>query len=94
LSGKEREMFKNKTEQRLHWEQYAEERLVGRTIKSVRWISESEASAMGWYSRPIVILLDDGSQIFPSQDDEGNNGGALFGQGSDGDDWTFPVNGG
>jgi len=41
-----------------------------------------------------VIELDDGSQIFPSQDDEGNDGGALFGQGSDGDEWTFPVNGG
>ena len=87
-------MFKNKTEQRKHWEKYAKGRLVGRTIKSVRWFSVPEAESMGWYSRPIVIELDDGSQIFPSQDDEGNDGGALFGQGSDGDEWTFPVNGG
>ncbi len=87
-------MFKNKTEQRKHWEKYAKGRLVGRTIKSVRWFSVPEAESMGWYNRPIVIELDDGSQIFPSQDDEGNDGGALFGQGSDGDEWTFPVNGG
>jgi len=52
------------------------------------------AEQMGWYSRPIVIHLDDGSMIFPSQDDEGNDGGALFGQGPDGKDLTFPVNGG
>ena len=33
---------------------------------------------MGWYSRPVAFLLDNGVWIFPSADDEGNNGGALF----------------
>jgi len=33
---------------------------------------------LDWYSRPLLIHLDDGNIIFPSMDDEGNNGGALF----------------
>ena len=32
---------------------------------------------MMWDSRPIVIIFDDDSYIFPMADDEGNNGGAL-----------------
>ena len=51
--------------------------LVGRTIKSVLYMDNESADAMGWYSRPIVIELDDGTQLIPMSDDEGNNGGAL-----------------
>jgi hypothetical protein len=29
--------------------------------------------------------------LFPSKDDEGNDGGALFGQNKDREDLTFPV---
>jgi hypothetical protein len=86
-------MFKDKKEQAKHWMDYAKERLVGRKIKAVRWMSEEEAVAMEWHHRPIVIHLDDGSYVFPSMDDEGSNGGALFGGTKDGDEWTFPVNG-
>jgi hypothetical protein len=35
---------------------------------------------MGWARRPLVIELDDGTLMFASRDDEGNDGGALFGQ--------------
>jgi len=87
-------MFKTKKERVDHWNNYGKKHLVGRKIKGVRWLTDKEAEQMGWYSRPIVIHLDDGSMIFPSQDDEGNDGGALFGQGPDGKDLTFPVNGG
>ena len=87
-------MFKNKKEQVNHWNNYGKKHLVGRKIKGVRWLTSKEAEQMGWYSRPIVIHLHDGSMIFPSQDDEGNDGGALFGQGPDGEELTFPVNGG
>jgi len=75
----------------LQWTSYARTRLVGKKVKSVRYLTEEEAESMMWYSRPLIIEFDDGSLIFPSMDDEGNNGGALFGQGKDGDDWTFPV---
>ena len=73
------------------WTDYAEERLVGKKIKRVRYLTNVEAEGLGWYSRPLVIVLNDGSLILPSMDDEGNNGGALFGQSNQGDDWTFPV---
>jgi hypothetical protein len=87
-------MFKNKKEQSKHWNGYGKRHLVGRKIESVRWLSEEECEGMGWHSRPIALHLDDGTIIFPSKDDEGNNGGALFGQGPGGEKLTFPVNGG
>lgn len=73
------------------WTNYAKERLVGKQIKSVRYLSNEEAKGLDWYSRPVVIELNDGSLILPSRDDEGNDGGAMFGQSNQGVDWTFPV---
>jgi hypothetical protein len=55
------------------------QKIVGKTIKAVRYMTKKEADEMGWYKRPIVILFTDGSHMFPSTDDEGNDGGALFG---------------
>ena len=52
--------------------------LVGRTIVKVRYLSEKEMKDLGWYNRPVVLHLDDGNLLFPSMDDEGNDGGALF----------------
>jgi hypothetical protein len=57
--------------------------LVGRTIASVRWMDEEEMEASGWERSPIVLQLDDGTLLFPSADDEGNNAGALFTQAGD-----------
>ena len=51
--------------------------LKGRTIVGVRYMCEEEAEDQDWYSRPIVMFLDNGEYIFPMADDEGNNGGAL-----------------
>lgn len=73
------------------WTNYAKERLVGKQIKRVRYLTNEEAKGLDWYSRPVVIELNDGSLILPSRDDEGNDGGAMFGQSNQGDDWTFPV---
>jgi hypothetical protein len=73
------------------WTDYAEKHLVGRTIAQVRYMSEEETKDMGWYKRPLVISLDDGTMLFPSMDDEGNDGGALFGQNKDREDLTFGV---
>ena len=30
-----------------------------------------------WHNRPIAILLDNKDWIFPTMDDEGNDGGAI-----------------
>jgi hypothetical protein len=65
--------------------------LVGKKVKAASYMSEEEAEALGWHSRPLVIEFDDGSVMFPSMDDEGNNAGSLFGQTADGDSNDFPV---
>ena len=80
---------KQTTEER--WTIYAEERLVGRKIIEVRYLTREEVSGLGWFRSALVILLDDGTFVFPSQDDEGNGAGALFGQGAKGEEMTFPV---
>lgn len=60
------------------WELTASRALVGRKIVAVRYMTPAEAEGLGWYSRPVVFQLDDNSLWWPSADDEGNNGGALF----------------
>ena len=52
--------------------------VVGRRIKSVRYLSDSERDDIGWYRASIVLELDDGTALWPSSDDEGNDAGALF----------------
>ena len=74
-----------------HWNDFAKKNLVGKTIKSVRYMTKTEAKNMFWESRPLAIFFTDGSFIFPSMDDEGNDGGALFGKTSNGEDIAFPV---
>jgi hypothetical protein len=61
-----------------HWTAVASKLLVGRKIASVFYMNEQSATDMGWNARPIVLKLDDGTFIYPSMDDEGNDGGALF----------------
>lgn len=52
--------------------------LLGRKIIAISYLSKETAKEWGWYSRPILLQLDDGNYIFPSRDDEGNDGGALW----------------
>tara|TARA_A100001011_G_scaffold119845_2_gene126416 strand:+ start:3094 stop:3453 length:360 start_codon:yes stop_codon:yes gene_type:complete len=52
--------------------------LIGKRIVSVRYLTKEETDASGWYSAPIVIELEDGQALIPQQDDEGNDGGALW----------------
>ena len=73
-----------------YWTKEARKRLEGRTIKSVSYMTEEEAAKSGWTKRAVVIELDDGTIIWPSQDDEGNDAGALFGQ-VKGKDFILPV---
>jgi hypothetical protein len=56
----------------------ATKQLLGRKIAAVRYMTKKEADDLGWTSRPVVLQLDDGNLIFPSQDDEGNGPGSLF----------------
>jgi hypothetical protein len=61
-----------------YWLQIAKDQLLGRTITEVRYMSQEEMEGMGWSHRPVIMVLDDGNAIYPSADDEGNDGGSLF----------------
>jgi len=60
-----------------HW-------LEGRTIVDVRKMTPAEAEAVGWDLDMLrgrvapTLVLDDGTVILPSSDEEGNNIGMLF----------------
>ena len=60
------------------WEKQIGEFLIGKTISGVRYLTDEEMEDLGWYNKALVIVFSDGSYIFPSADDEGNNAGALF----------------
>ena len=60
------------------WQDRAEKVLLGRKIVKVEWMTDKECEDWLWYNKPICMLLDDGTWIYPSKDDEGNDGGALF----------------
>jgi len=66
------------TDWNAHWFEEATKQLLGRKIVKVRYMTVDEMNDLGWYSRPVVMILDDGNIIYPSMDDEGNDGGALF----------------
>lgn len=66
---------------RENWDTKTKKFLVGKTIKTVRYLNEEEMIACfgddSYYKIPLVIEFTNGSWIFPMSDDEGNNGGAL-----------------
>lgn len=74
-----------------YWTKYGNDHLKGKVVQSVRYLTEKEVESLGWYSKVLVIQFTDGTIVFPSKDDEGNDGGALFGQSSKGEELTFPV---
>jgi len=57
--------------------------IVGRTITGIRRLNDEECEQIwgmpaSMYDMPLVIELDDGSELIPSSDPEGNGVGALF----------------
>jgi len=52
--------------------------LIGKTISEIRYLSDEEMKMFGWYKNPMVIMLNDHTQIVLQSDDEGNDGGAAF----------------
>ena len=60
-----------------YWTELIAKHLVGKTITKVEYIPRDEAEENMWYNRPIAILLYDKDWIFPTMDDEGNDGGAI-----------------
>ena len=64
-------------ETRASWEKSIKAKLEGRKIVEVRYLTDEEAASMGWSRSSLAIFLDDGSNIVPMSDDEGNDAGAL-----------------
>ena len=60
------------------WNKISQDVLQGRTIVEVRYLTDEEMEDIGWYSRPICFVLDNGTYCTLSCDDEGNDGGVLF----------------
>jgi hypothetical protein len=52
--------------------------LEGRTIKSVRYMTDEECQHMMWSKKSVVLTLDNGTLAFLSADDEGNDGGSMY----------------
>lgn len=56
--------------------------LEGRKIVEVRPMTKDELAELCWddpWERSAVLVLDDGTKVFPSIDQEGNGPGCLFG---------------
>ena len=60
------------------WEQIARQLLLNKKIVDVRYLTKEEAEDLGWDERVVAFQTEDGLWFFPSRDDEGNGGGALF----------------
>lgn len=59
----------------------AKEWPVGRRIVAMRLMTTAEFAEIGWDwpgATAIVLVLDDGSIMFPSVDPEGNGPGMIF----------------
>ena len=59
------------------WIELASKVMLNKKIINIRHMSVEESESMGWTKIPMVITLDDGTEIWAQNDDEGNNGGAL-----------------
>lgn len=60
------------------WGEKAKALLLHKRIVNVRYLTQEEADDMGWDERTVAFQTQDGLWFFPSRDDEGNGGGALF----------------
>ena len=76
---------------RTRWIDYARQHLLGRIITNVGYLKAAEARALDWVECPVVLHLDNGTQLMPWRDDEGNGAGALAGQTADDQLLLFPV---
>ena len=75
-----------------NWVKKAESVLLNRTIVKVRYMDDEEMEQVGFtFDRPLVLQLDDGTLVYPSKDDEGNDGGAIHYQKENDEDYILPV---
>lgn len=81
----------SEAELRKQWIDYARKHLQGRTIVAVDYLTADQARELDWFECAVLLTLDNGTQIMPWRDDEGNGGGALGGQTADDQVLLFPL---
>ena len=66
---------------------------VGKKIVAIEPLSKETMEELGWYETgtSVVLILEDGTKLFPSCDPEGNAPGALFFEGADGKEGILIV---
>jgi len=58
--------------------------IEGQTVKRVRPMTRAEMVNEGWEESGMVIVLNNGTLLYASRDDEGNGPGTIFGTRKDG----------
>lgn len=62
-----------------NWEKDIEKVVLGKKIVKVQYMTEQDAQDnFAWYKRPIILTLEDGTELIPMADDEGNDGGSIY----------------
>ena len=59
------------------WKNRLSPELLGQRIVRMHYMSKKDAEGLGWYKRPLMLMLENGTWIIPQQDDEMNDGGAI-----------------
>lgn len=68
--------------------------LVGRKIVEIREMTDEELDREGWSAGgPPVIVLEDGTTLFPAADQEGEGAGVLLGAADDRGPFRVEVEG-
>lgn len=73
------------------WDDEVRDRLVRRKIVEARYLTRDEVDGMAWSHACVLLVLDNGTQLLPARDDEGNDAGALHGTDPQGMFFGFPV---
>jgi len=58
--------------------------ITGQTIVMIRPMNEQEIENEGWCAETTVIVLNNGTKLYASMDEEGNGPGCMFGVTKDG----------
>jgi len=59
--------------------------LIGKKIVDIVPVTKEEMDDLGWYGRAMKIVLDNGTVIIASSDEEGNDAGSFYIFGANGD---------
>jgi len=62
---------------RPYWTQRCDRQFVNRVITAVRYMTMDEAKSYGFKNCPLIMSLDDGSEIYSITDHDATDGGEL-----------------